>query len=386
MRIGFVHFMGGMGENIRNAAIRDFLRAAGFEVIDILLETGWAKGSLWTHVTMNNLRSLLQIVLQKRTASLLAEITWNEQLRRFQRFIPRWHRQILGLDEQVDVFHAETHLAAYLCALVKRKTKKPFVFDMHGVRADEARMWGDSLPGIHFWEKVEREAVKEADRILVVSRATIGLMMQRYNVPRERFMVVPNGTELYPDQAQYGTPLRVIYGGNFAYYERVQDFVKVAELLQGQGYEFILMGDGWLRNQVLDYINSRHVDIIYLGRKSRAESLRRFCQMQIGVAPSTKDVTRQVASPMKVLDYAACGLPVVTVNVGEWSDMIKRYDSGIVTENSDPSEFAEAIVALRDPKVWAIKSANAREMVRQECLWDKVLEPLDRWYGSFRRE
>jgi glycosyltransferase involved in cell wall biosynthesis len=207
-----------------------------------------------------------------------------------------------------------------------------------------------------------------------------GFIIDCYGKSQDRFILIPNGTELYSERAQYANPLRVVYGGIFSYYERVQDFLSAAQILQGQNYEFILMGDGRLRDEMLDYINHHSVGVVYVGRKGREESLKRFSQMQIGVAPSTKDITRRVASPIKVLDYAACGLPIVTVEVGEWSNLVKQYDAGIVLGTSDPKEIATAIVQLSDKSLWIQKSSNALRMVQEACLWGKVLQPLKGLY------
>jgi glycosyltransferase involved in cell wall biosynthesis len=274
---------------------------------------------------------------------------------------------------------------AYVCALVKEKTKKPFIFDMHGLQAQEAKFRGESSSRINFLEEVERVTVDRADLVVVMSRAMRNFVADNYGTPPDRFIVIPNGSTPYPTRARYDKPLRVVYGGIIDYYERVEDFVAAGQILQGGDYQFVMMGDGRLRNKVLDHINNNRVDIIYIGRKSREESLKRFSQMQVGVAPSTKDITRRVASPIKVLDYAACGLPVVTVDVGEWSDLVSKHDAGIVVAKSDAKEFATAIEQLSDKSLWMQKSSNAVRMVQEECLWEKVLQPLTelyrRWLG-----
>ena len=202
-----------------------------------------------------------------------------------------------------------------------------------------------------------------------------------FGKPNDLIIVAPNGTYVHEKKANYQTQMKILYGGVFDPYERVLDFVRTREILTGGNYQFYLIGDGLMRNEIFDYINENLVDIIYLGKKSRGKALEIFCDMQIGIAPSTQDIVRKTASPIKVLDYAACGLPIVTVNAGEWSDMIKEYDCGIVTENSDPEEFASAIKRLEDKKIWEIKSKNGRSMVKSECSWNKVLQPINRIYG-----
>jgi len=383
MRIGFVHLGGTKGDGIRNQAIRDYLLRQGIEVVDIALARNSHDCSLFSYLTLSNLRSFISIGLGRRRASLLKDIDWNEALRQLKRhLLPVWYSQVLEHADAVDLFHAETHTAAYVCALAKRKTGKPFVFDMHGLQVEE--MKGRNCPPsyVRFVGEMESVAAETADCVSVVSPRMKEVISVRHNKPSSQFAVIPNGTYLYPKSARFSKPLRVIFAGNFAPYERVQDFIGLAELLQGPNYEFLLMGDGELRDELFTLINRKQLDMKYLFKKSYDKTLQYLCGMQVGVAPVTDALNGQAASSMKTRDYATCGLPVITPAVGEWADLVRRYDAGIVTEKSDAAQFAEALVQLSDQAVWERKSRNAKRMAHEACLWDDMLKPLIGVYES----
>lgn len=382
MKIGFMHPVQYVGDKIRTDAVRKFLTERKHHIIDIEINTLTKKNkNPMSYFSWANLTSMYKaLISEMHYSQFFNEIIWNERARRTRKAIGMTATKFLDLTKNVDVLHAETHSAAIVCSRIKQKTRIPYVFDMHGLVPDEARGAKTSNYLVKFLEKVECEAVKNADYITVVSNLMKKYINEKYKKPLEQILVAPNGSELHPKKAFFALPLKVIYGGNFAYFERVLDFIKISEILKSSEYQFFLLGDGVVRNEIFDYINTNHIDIIYLGKKPKEEALQWFCDMQVGVAPSTKDLVRKVASPMKVLDYAACGLPVITVNVGEWSNMIKKYDGGIVTENSDPQEFADAIKQLSNEKLWKQKSDNVRIMVQKEYLWDKVLEPFVKIY------
>lgn len=384
MRIAFIHPIQYVGDKIRTDAVRRFLVEKGHHTIDIEISTLTKRSkNPVSYFSLANLRSIHKtFIIKGDYFRLVNEIVWNDRARRGKKANEISAMNLLDLTKKVDVLHGETHLAAAVCSKIKQKTGIRYVFDMHGLVADEAKGANTSNNWVEFLEGVESEAVKNADYVTVVSNLMKKFINEEYKKPLEQILVVPNGSEPYPIKASFTPPLKVIYAGNFAYFERVLDFVKIPEVLDTNDYQFFLMGDGVLRNEIFDYLNTNHTNIVYLGKKSREETLKRFCDMQIGIAPSTKDLVRRVASPMKVLDYAACGLPIVTVNVGEWSDMIKKYDCGIVTEKSDPREFADAIKQLRNEKLWKQKSDNARIMIQKEYLWGKVLEPFVKIYDS----
>lgn len=390
MRIGFVfaRCKFGLGMGIRTAAVRKFLAENSFLIkdIELKLQTPGAPAnffnplSYWLSPKM--LKSLFKKVFLGQDFSVSTKIKQKEEVEQAQKMLEYQYQSILEICNNVDILHAETHIPAFICSKIKEKAGIPYIFDMHGLRVEEMKRRGEPEALINLWDSIEKRIIKNADCVIVVSHLMKEYVNKYFGKPLDQIVVIPNGSELYEKKANYKTPMKIIYGGGFDAYEKVLDFVKIEETLKNGEYKFFLMGDGPLssRNEILNYINNKYVNVIYLGKKSRNQSLEIFSDMQVGVAPSTKDIIRRTASPIKVLDYAACGLPIVTVNVGEWSDMIKKYDCGIVVENNGSKEFAGAIKELNDQRIWNKKSENARLMVKQECLWPKVLQPLFKIY------
>ena len=109
-----------------------------------------------------------------------------------------------------------------------------------------------------------------------------------------------------------------------------------------------------------------------MGLKTRQEALRIFSEMQVGVVTST----REVAFPIKVLDYMSCGLPVVAPTIGDWGELIERENCGIAIKENSVTEFVKALHALCDKEEWAKKSRNGKKCIEREYSWNLVLEPL----------
>lgn len=279
--------------------------------------------------------------------------------------------------KDINILHGETQIPAYICSQIKKELGIPYIFDMRGLLFEEQKMFKKPQELLAYYYHIEKEAVVNALKVVVVSKAMGEYIAKEYNCPREKITVIPNASDLYLYSAKYSKPLNIIYGGAFEYWERVEDYLKLAKFLeQDKDFTFYLMGDGMDRNKVIDYINDNYVNIYYLGRKVYEDSLRVFANMQVSVAPSSKDIVRKTASPVKIFDYAACGLPIVTVNAGEWSDKVKEYDCGIVVEDSNPKEFSEAIQELQNKDTWERKSTNGRRMIKERFNWSTVLKPL----------
>jgi glycosyltransferase involved in cell wall biosynthesis len=230
--------------------------------------------------------------------------------------------------------------------------------------------------------------VSAAGAVLVVSPLSRDYVHRIYGKPLSQIHVVPNGSE--PDErrvAAFRDPLTVVYAGNLAPYENVMDFVRLAELGAAQGLRFWLLGDGVLREPLLDYVNARSVDLAYFGRKTRAAALDRCARAQVGFAGQSgaldleRDHPRQLACPIKLFDYAACGLPLVAPR-GEWSSLLEEADCGVIVEACEPGAYLEALRQLGDPTVWARKARNGVELVRSHFRWRRVLEPLATLYAG----
>jgi glycosyltransferase involved in cell wall biosynthesis len=223
----------------------------------------------------------------------------------------------------------------------------------------------------------ERTAVREARAVLVVTPAMRDYVAGTYG-RTSGVMVCPNGTVEREETAVFAETLHLVYAGNFAAYENVTAFLQAAQQAADERTRFVLLGDGAQRNELLDYVNRHQVDVAYLGRKRYANVFGVLAKMQVGVLAQVGG-TPLTGSPLKVLDYASCGLPVLA-GPGAWAEPLGRYGCGIVVEAASGQAFARGLDAFRDRERWERMSRNAKRMVREEFLWRHTLQPLREYY------
>jgi len=121
-----------------------------------------------------------------------------------------------------------------------------------------------------------------------------------------------------------------------------------------------------------------------LGYIPRQKIFSTLSTMQIGMAPSTRDLARIVASPIKVFDYMASGLPVITPKIGDWGKIIEEEDCGIALEDDNPKSYEEALNMLAQQDVWTTKSKNAINIIKEKYNWDNLLRPLANLISNYR--
>lgn len=388
MRVGFLHPGGLVGDRVRIDAIRAFFQSQGIPFREFPLAPPPRRVDIVAQaLSWAGVRHVSRKLLRDRSHSVLKELHWSLEARRCEEAAAALASRLRREAGDVDVFQAEGLTEGIACMDLLRARGIPFVLDMHGIAAEEARLTGSRDWG-SWCRSTEQEVVSAARDVLVVSPLSRDYVHRTYGKPMERIHVVANGSE--PDErppAAFRSPLTVVYAGNLAPYENVMEFVRLAELGAAEGFRFWMLGDGVLREPLFDYVNSRGVDLVYFGRKTRAAALQRCSRAQVGFAGQSgaldleRDHPRQLACPIKLFDYASCGLPLVAPR-GEWSAILEEADCGVIVETGEAPAYLEALRQLRDPVVWSRKAKNGLELVRSRFRWSRVLEPLRALYAG----
>ena len=369
MRILFVHCeKGNLGDAIRSNQIHRFLRKKGFKVHEKWVKIGKLKAfllgatGLW-HILLGqkeNKGMKFKFPIEVLVGSSFSSI----------------QRQILKEATVVrpHVIVAETSLAGYFSLMSKNNLNIPLITDVHGLIGEENEMRGSRYAQI--LSNVEKITFHESDYLLTVSRPMKQICLKQ-KVQADKVLVVPNGGDVQRFQARFSLPLNVIYAGNFAVYEKVSDYLEIAKAVeQTSPFVFFLMGDGVQKREILSRINKEKIPIKFMGLKTRQEALRIFSEMQVGVVTSTSGLEREVAFPIKVLDYMSCGLPVVAPKIGDWGELIEKENCGVTIKENSVTEFVKALHALCDKEEWIKKSRNGKKCIEKEYSWNLVLEPL----------
>lgn len=294
--------------------------------------------------------------------------------------------ELRRIQSSIGIIHAEGSFAGYAACGASEELGIPYVLDLHGLWGQEydgEKGRGSTVTGTYLTE-LEELAVTQADHVVVVSGRMKDYIISAYRVSPNRVTVIPNGGYVNNKRASYCSRMTLVYGGIFSYWESVEDFVEMALCPDSRHFDFVLLGGGPRKGAVLRVLRKKKPsNFKYLGFRPRGYTLDAFSRSQVGVTPSTSDLVRQVAWPIKVMDYMSCGLPVIAPSIGDWAEVIADHEAGIVTRESSPTEFIEAALALRDKATWLRASRNAFSAIRDNYQWDQVLEPLESIYAPY---
>jgi glycosyltransferase involved in cell wall biosynthesis len=360
-----------LGDSIRAQKILESIVEAGFQVSEMrfpvmdryYLSTYEGLKNTFLNIFPLRKSSNLSLNLSRKIIikHLEFDISLNSLMQTFKRIKP-------------DVVLVETSIVGWVTSIAAKKLSIPCIIDVHGLsfaeeRGYEHKSWQQTM-------NLEKEAFENCDHLIVVSEKMSKCLSEQFKIPNEKMIVAPNGSDSQRLLAKYENPLKVVYGGVFSYWEKVDDFLDLAKQADRKTFKFYLAGTGPMKNQLTKRIREEKIPINYIGYVPRQQIHKLFAKMQIGIAPSTKDLARQVASPIKIFDYMASGLPVVTPRIGDWGNMVEKENCGVAIKPDNIENYLEALNTIAEKAIWTNMSHNAVKAIEEKYSWSISLKPI----------
>jgi len=387
-RIAVVHCTGGkiaLGDRIRVEKILESLCREGFQVIDIrlpslanindcILTASCLKNFFLSMLPVNKL-SACAVSLSSFPISIFKYFIW------FNVSINYLHRIVSRMKPDVILAETPTYLIGWITSLLAKEFSLPCITDVHGLSFAESK--GSGRKNWRGIRELEMQCLRRSSYLVVVSMKMKDFMIRQLRLSASKIIVAPNGSNPQPFVAKYKSPLKVIYAGNLAYWEKVEDFLEIAKRSDPKLFKFFMVGAGPLKGKLISRIKGEKIPVKYLGYIPSPQIFHILSTMQIGIAPSTQDLARIVASPIKVFNYMASGLPVITPKIGDWGDIVYEEDCGIALGNDNIQNYIEALNIFTKEDNWIRKSSNAITAIEKNYNWDKTLKPLVTLLSSF---
>jgi glycosyltransferase involved in cell wall biosynthesis len=232
---------------------------------------------------------------------------------------------------------------------------------------------------------VEKLSVRLCDLVLSVSDDDKRAFMRAYGIGPDKIRVIPNGTSLQGaelasrDKTSFGldaSKFAVVFLGSYGYEPNIEAIHCIKNRIAPHfkryctKVEFVVAG-----YRVPLY---RGDNLTCLGFVDDVHSLLKSCD--IAVAPLTKGG----GTRLKIFQYFAAGLPVVTTRKGiEGIDAMDQEHALIVNTTE---ELVEAVTFLVDHKQERERiGANAFKLVKSKYNWDDIGKSLNEDYVQLLR-
>lgn len=232
-----------------------------------------------------------------------------------------------------------------------------------------------------------------ADRIVTPLHTTIPPEIPRTKIVElpwgadvERFVPPQNAAaDVWAARRNSATPTAVFLG-SFRAWHGVLDFMRAAILLleQGHDYRFVLIGDGPERPAAEGLAATWPGRFRFTGAIPYAAVPAELWSATVGVAPfntAPHPALRAAGffwSPLKIYEYMAASLPVVTADLPPLNMIIREGVEGALFREGDIAALAAALLrVLRDPAAAQAMGAHARQRVVAHYSWQRHCAELE---------
>ncbi len=156
--------------------------------------------------------------------------------------------------------------------------------------------------------------------------------------------------------------------------------VKAFSLLEDQKeLNLTLIGDGPERVKLIELVKKLNLEqkVIFY-RHVPYQSIPQFVrESYLGVGPLRLSSINYYTIPTKILEYFACGKPVVSSPVSR--DILADESTGFVVKEVSPRNIAEKLsIMIEDEKLTHSMGKKARDLVVERFDWEKIIDQIDK--------
>jgi colanic acid biosynthesis glycosyl transferase WcaI len=279
----------------------------------------------------------------------------------------------------------------------------PFVFEVRDLWPESLAAVGAGSEGTLLHRTLGAIAgflYRRADRIVVVSPAFKDHLMRHWNVPAEKISIVENGveTDLFRfdpaatdvrKQLQLEDRFLICYIGTMGNAHGLETLIAAAEELQTAlpNAMFLLIGEGAEKKRIVELAAARGLtNILFLGQRPRERIPAYVSSADLCLVMLKRTELFKTVIPTKLLEYMACGRPVIVAVDGQARQIVEEAGAGVFVEPENSRALVKAILDLaKEPEHRRQMGASGRQYIVNKFSREKtardyvaVLEALGR--------
>ncbi len=296
-----------------------------------------------------------------------------------------------------DVVHAHGYrcLSSFQAVTVARFRHTSTILTPHGIY--QKRSLVNGLMKSAFDKSVGRLMFSFCDRIITLSSHNEHLLSQ-LGVPAKKMITVPNGIDLEEFanlHRETGTMMGLNTNGPVLLYVGRIDWNKqVDKIIEAMPMILRTFPSAKLAIVGPDYANyTRKLDA--LGKKLGLENSviithdvpRRKLLQYYSIADAFVLPSSYEGFGLSMLEAMGCGVPVIVSPAGGPGDILKNKVNALFLKEVSPSEIAEQVCQVLTDNSLRLKiTGNARQLIKENYTWKKVVDQLERVYLRAIRE
>ena len=253
---------------------------------------------------------------------------------------------------RIDVVHARAHIPMAMALIAARLTGSLLVFDIRGLMAEEyadAGVWSAKSLKFRAIKALERTGIKRANQIVVLTNAMREWLRESGLAAAEKIEVIPccvdftryAGSE---NEARVGADkFEVVYAGSVTGLYLLEEMAAFFLALRAQEPRaFLRILTTSSREAAVARLRSAGLapDDFWVGGVNANEVPGYLRRASLGLSFRKRTFSQIAASPTKIPEYLAAGLPVVSnAGIGDVDTLLESERVGVVVNNFTAAEF-----------------------------------------------
>ena len=226
---------------------------------------------------------------------------------------------------------------------------------------------------------INGKTLRTGTKILVSNNDTKKIIIDEYNVSAKNIAIILNGVDLSMFKTNVKkNPKKIIFAGAMYYHRGLYVLLESIPLVVKEipDVKFVLLGSGNEMDKLKEIVSKNKLDdsVEFKGWIKREDIPKNISDASIGIGPLRLTEVTSRALPIKVLEYMAVSLPVISQKGTLPNDVLQNEKNGFFIENH--TELAEKIILLlNEPKKVENMGAYSLKLV-QKFSWDKVVDSV----------
>ncbi|MDV2482142.1 glycosyltransferase family 4 protein [Methanoculleus sp. Wushi-C6] len=230
---------------------------------------------------------------------------------------------------------------------------------------------------------IQERIIQASKRVTVTTES----LCQTYKVPREKRELLPNGVDVELFSPRPCEHIKEKYDledtfvvGHVGVLREWLDleplFIAIRELASEINVKLLIVGGGAGYDRTVEMARDLGVlnHTVFTGTVPYSHVPEYISCMDVGVIPFKQDNVSNNSLPLKLFEYMACGVPVISTRV----NTIQETFGHTVRIVSSANEYAEEILELyRDSTLCSRMRSEGRRVVEDEYQWAAISKRLE---------
>ncbi len=268
----------------------------------------------------------------------------------------------LARGKRIDVLHARAHISLIMALLARRFCGAKIIFDIRGLVADEyvdAGVWKETGPVYKTIKWIERIGIARSDQLVVLTERMFTWLVENMGANPAKIEIIPccadfsrfnvnaAGVEAETENAD---SFEVVYAGSVTglyLLEEMGRFFLALRARRPNAYLRILTASPAAEaSEILRRLGLGAEDY-WIGAVPPSEIPAYLQRAKIGLSFRKATFSQIAASPTKIPEYLAAGIPVVSnVGIGDTDRVLLDDRVGVVVRGFNREAYDQAVSGL----------------------------------------